>query len=297
MSVRVVTDSTCDLPRDVIEALDLRVVPLYIHIGNTEYLDGVDMSREQFYRGLATFPSQPTTAAPGVETFERLYEQLASEGAEGIVSIHIAESLSNVLNVARLAAQKMKDVPVRVIDSGQLTLGVGLEAMAAAEAAQAGATVDEVVQVVEAMIPRTHTFAALSTVEFLRRSGRLSQFQFGLATVLKILPLLKMHQGVAEMEKVRTEDRATKRLLTLLREQRPIERLAMVHTNAPLKARALHERAKPLLGEISEPIYGSVTPVIGAHIGPGAVGFVCVTRQGSKDHSRQPTRAVRRVSE
>jgi len=278
MTVGIVTDSTCDLPRDVVEALDLRVVPLYIHIGDTEYLDGVDMSREQFYHGLPTFASPPTTAAPGIETFERLYEQLASEGAEGIVSIHIAESLSNVLSVARLAAKRISGVPVRVVDSGQLTLGVGLETVAAAEAARAGATIDEVVQVVEGMIPRTHTFAALSTVEFLRRSGRLTQFQSSLATVLKILPLLKMHEGVAEMEKIRTEGRATKRLLTLLGQQQPIERLAVVHTNAPLKARALYERAKPLLGEISEPMYGSVTPVIGAHIGPGAVGFVCVTR-------------------
>jgi len=279
MSVRIVTDSTCDLPGSVIEALGLRVVPLYIHIGNTDYLDGVDMSREQFYSGLPTFPSHPTTAAPSIEVFEGVYQELASEGASGIVSIHIAESLSNVVNVARLAAQRFTDVPVRVIDSGQLTLGVGLEAVAAVRAAEAGATIEEVERLVKDMIPRTHTFAALSTVEFLRRSGRLTQFQFGLATVLKILPLLKMHRGVAEMEKVRTEERATKRLLTLLMEQSPVEQLAVVHTNAPLKASALYERAKPLIGELSEPIYGSVTPVIGAHIGPGAVGFVCVQRQ------------------
>ena len=129
------------------------------------------------------------------------------------------------------------------------------------------------------MIPRTHTFASLSTVEFLRRSGRLSQFQSGLATVLKILPLLKMHRGVAEMEKTRTEGRGLKRLLALLLEQFPVEQVAVVHTNALSKAQSLYERARPLLGEIAEPIYGSVTPVIGAHIGPGAVGFVCVAQE------------------
>jgi len=279
MPVRIVTDSTCDLPSAMVADLGLSVVPLYIHIGSTDYLDGVDMSREQFYNGLPTFPSHPTTAAPGIEVFEHVYQELASEGADGIVSIHIAESLSNVINVARLAAQRFTDVPVRVIDSGQLTLGVGLEALAACTAARAGATIEEVARVVEDMIPRTHTFAALSTVEFLRRSGRLTQFQSGLAVVLKILPLLKMHSGVAEMEKVRTEERAIKRLLTLLLEQLPIEQLAVVHTNASLKAKALYDRAKPLLGEISEPIYGSVTPVIGAHIGPGAVGFVCVAKR------------------
>jgi DegV family protein with EDD domain len=287
MSVRIVTDSTCDLPNHTVEALGLRVLPLYIHVGNTDYLDGVDMSREQFYSGLPTFPSHPTTAAPGIEVFERMYNELASEGADGILSIHIAESLSNVVNVARLAAQRVSRLPVRVIDSGQLTLGVGLEAMAAAQAAQAGATLEEVERLVQDMIPRTHTFAALSTVEFLRRSGRLTQFQSGLATVLKILPLLKMHRGVAEMEKIRTEQRAITRVLMLLRERLPIERLAVVHTNAPFKAKALYERAKPMLAEIPEPIYGSVTPVIGAHIGPGAVGFVCVERKRSADSSRQ----------
>jgi DegV family protein with EDD domain len=262
----------------VIAGNDLRVIPLYIHIGQTDYLDGVDMSREDFYEGLPTFPAHPTTAAPGIETFQGVYEELASEGAEGIVSIHIAESLSNVLNVAQLAAERVKNVPVRVIDSGQLTVGVGLEAVAAARAARAGAAIDEVVRVVEDMIPRTHTWAALSTVEFLRRSGRLTQFQSGLATLLKILPLLKMTKGVAEMERIRTEDRAAKRLLTLLREQLPLEQLAVVHTNAIDKAKALYERAKPMLGDIAEPIYGFVTPVIGAHIGPGAFGFTCVTK-------------------
>ena len=278
MPVSIVTDSACDLPPCMVEALDLTVVPLYINIGTTDYLDGIDMSREEFYNGLPSFPSHPTTAAPGIDAFEKVYEKLASEGAEGIVSIHVAESLSNVLNVARLAAQRVKDVAVRVIDSGQLTLGVGLEAVAAARAAQAGATIDEVTQVVEGMIPHTHTFAALSTVEFLRRSGRLTQLQSGLATVLKILPLLKMHRGIVEMERIRTEKHANERLLVLLREQLPIDQVALVHTNAPLKAQALYERAKPMLGEIPKPIYGSVTPVIGAHIGPGAVGFVCVAR-------------------
>ena len=234
------------------------------------------MSRERSYNGLPAFPSKPTTAASGIEAFERLYEQLASEGAEGIVSIHIAESLSNVLKVAHLAAQRVTDVPVRVVDSGQLSLGVGLEAVAACRAAQAGATIDEVVQVVEGMIPRTHTFAALSTVEFLRRSGRLTQFQSGLATVLKILPLLKMNKGVAEMEKVRTRNRGLRRLVTLVSDLGHLSNLALVHTSAPQEAAALHEQARHLIAPGMEPIYGQVTPVIGAHIGPGAVGFVAI---------------------
>jgi DegV family protein with EDD domain len=279
MPIRIVTDSTCDLPDEVVQEHGIRVVPMYIHIGTTDYLDGIDISREQFYQELPNLDEPPTTAAPGIDAFAQTYEKLAEEGATGIVSIHISETLSNVVNVAHLAAQRVESVPVTVIDSGQLTLGVGFEALRAAEVARAGGSLEEVVAAVQHLIPRTHTFAALSTVEFLRRSGRLTQFQAGLATVLRILPLLKMHNGTAEMEKVRTRDKAMKRLLQLLSEVGPLERLAIVHTNAPQKAAALHERARSLIPAGIEPVYGQVTPVIGSHIGPGAVGFVATARK------------------
>jgi DegV family protein with EDD domain len=279
--IQVVTDSTCDLPGSVVQELGIRVIPMYLHIGTVDYLDGVDLSREDFYAGLPGYGQPPTTAAPGIDAFGGIYEQLAVEGATGIVSIHISETLSNVVNVARLAAQRIKSVPVTVIDSGQLTMGVGFEVLRAVEVARAGGTMEEVVAAVRDLIPRTQTFAALSTVEFLRRSGRLTQFQAGLATVLRILPLLRMHNGVAEMEKVRTQERALRRVLQLLSDAGPLQELAIVHTNAPQKAVELHERAQALIPSYIEPIYAQVTPVIGAHIGPGAVGFVAVARSGS----------------
>ena len=130
MSIRIVTDSTCDLPESVVQEHGIRVMPLYIHIGTKDYLDGVELSREEFYNGLPTYESPPTTAAPGIGAFTQVYEQLAAEGATGIVSIHISETLSNVVNVAQLAAQKTETIPVRVIDSGQLSLGVGVMGLA-----------------------------------------------------------------------------------------------------------------------------------------------------------------------
>ena len=276
MSVRIVTDSTCDLPQSVVDDLNIQVVPLYIHIGTEEYLDGIDISREEFYQGLSGYKERPTTAAPGIDAFLRLYEGLAAEGATGVLSLHISETLSNVVNVARLAAQRMTAVPVTVIDSGQLSLGLGLLACAAAEVATAGGSMDDVVAKVQELMPRTYTFAALSTVEFLRRSGRLTQFQSGLATLLRILPLLKMNKGVAEMEKVRTRTKSLQRLLTLVSDLGPLRTLAMVHTNAPQEAAALHQQALHLIPPGTEPMYAQVTPVIGAHIGPGAVGFVAI---------------------
>lgn len=276
MSIRIVTDSTCDLPQSLVDDFGIQVMPLYIHIGTAEYLDDIDISREEFYQGLPGYKEHPTTAAPGINAFLEVYKGLAAEGATGVLSLHISETLSNVVNVARLAAQQMTAVPVTVMDSGQLSLGLGMQARAAAQVATAGGSMDEVVATVQELVPRTYTFAALSTVEFLRRSGRLTQFQSGLATLLRILPLLKMNKGVAEMEKVRTRKKALQRLLTLVSDLGPLRTLALVHTNAPQEAAALHQQALHLIPPGTEPIYGQVTPVIGAHIGPGAVGFVAI---------------------
>ena len=183
--------------------------------------------------------------------------------------MHISETLSNVVNIARLAAEKTTALPVEVIDSGQLTLGLGLEVLRAAEVARAGGTMEETVAAVLELIPRTYTFAALNTVEFLRRSGRLTQFQSGLATLLKILPLLKMNKGVADMEKVRTREKGIRRLLELVTDLGPLEQLALVHTNAPDEAARLHERGRHLVPPGTVPVYAQVTSVIGAHMDPG----------------------------
>jgi DegV family protein with EDD domain len=276
-AVRIVTDSTCDLPEAVVASEGIRVIPLYVNVGSKGYLDGVQLSRDEFYQQLPTYPVSPTTAAPGIETMKRAYDELAAEGATGIVSIHISQSLSNTVDVARLAAQDTTSVPVTVIDSGQLTLGVGLAAVAAARAAAKGATVPDVVDVVRDHVSRTYTFAALSTVEFLRRSGRLSRFQSGLASVLRIIPLLKMHVGEPEMEKVRTHRRAVERVRQLAADVAPLETLAIVHTNALDRAEDMHTSVQGLIPPGTEPLYGQVTPVIGAHIGPGAVGLVCIS--------------------
>jgi DegV family protein with EDD domain len=130
--IRIVTDSTCDLPQSVVDDHQITVIPLYINIGKKAYLDGVDMSREAFYRQLPTFNPHPTTAAPGTNIFQQTYERLAEAGATKILSIHIAETLSATVNIARGAAKETTAVPVTVLDSGQLSLGMGFMAQTAA---------------------------------------------------------------------------------------------------------------------------------------------------------------------
>lgn len=275
MTIRIVTDSTCDLPAEIVEAHDIVVVPLYIHIESESYLDGVDITRQDFYAGLPGYDIFPKTAVPGPEKFAEVYSTLARGGATEILSIHISPSLSGVLNSARLAAESMKTVKVEVLDSGQLSLGVGFLAQAAAQAAAAGKSMPDIISAAKDQIKRSYVFAALETTEFLRRSGRVSGFQNGLATMLHIKPLLKMHDGKAESEKIRGK-KTIPRLIGLVSEVSPVEKLALVHTNNDEGAQALWRQASHLLPEIHNPFSVNVTPVIGAHIGPGAIGFACV---------------------
>ena len=279
MSIGIVTDSNCDLSAEIISCYGISIVPLYINIGSESYIDGVELSRREFYRNLPGYDHHPTTSVPGQGKFQEAYDRLASEGVTEILSIHISVSLSAVLNSARLGAQKAR-VPVTVFDSGQLTLGTGLQVLAAAEAAAAGAPMAEIVGLIEDLSARTHTFAALDTVEFLRRSGRLSRFQSSLASVLSIKPLLKMHRGDMDMERVRTRRRSIQRLMELVSDLGTLEQLALVHTGAPERAQALHLQAINLFPAGKEILSAEVTPVIGAHVGPGAVGFTAVQTSG-----------------
>jgi len=274
--IRIVTDSTCDLPSSIVERLQITVLPLYINIGEKAYLDGVDMSRQTFYQKLPTFETHPTTAAPGPDVFQQVYNQLAAEGATEILSIHIAESLSATVNIARVAAKEKTAVPVTVLDSGQLSLGMGFMVQTAAQAAARGAAMTEILALLAEQGARTHVFAIIDTLTYLRRSGRMNGVVAGIGSILKIKPLLKMHQGEATSERVRTLNNAYQRMVALLESVRPIETAALVHTHSPARAETLQQLAAHLLPD-TKTTSVDITPVLGAHLGPNAVGFVCLT--------------------
>lgn len=278
MTIRIVTDSTCDLPHEVVQQYRITVIPLYINIGPQGYLDGVEMSRVEFYSRLPEFNPHPTTGTPGQEAFRSAYDQLAAEGATEILSIHISHSLSATVDVARLAAAETTSARVTVLDSSQLSLGTGFLVETAAHMAEAGSSMEAILPVLQAQMARSHVFAALDTLEFLRRSGRMNHIMFGIGSLLNLKPLLKMHAGKPTSERVRTRERANQRLLALLREKLPLERVAIVHTHSPDRVAEIKRLVQHLLpaGEVSDV---DITPVIGAHIGPGAVGFACVTAE------------------
>ena len=276
MPVRIVTDSTCDLPPELVAEHKIAVVPLYINFGNQSYRDGLDLTRDQFYARLPGSHPSPTTSAPGTAVFVELYQRLITEGATGIVSIHIGSSLSNVFNVAQMAAPSITAVPLRVIDGGQITLGTGFLVVHAARLAASGASPDEIVAAVKSMAERTHSFAALDTLEYLRRGGRVSPVMFSVGTLLKMKPLLKMHAGKVVTDRARTSGGAIDRLIQLALQLGPLEGVALVHAATPQRLELLRQQVQAKLPGVPIRMVGEVAPVIGAHVGPGAVGLVCM---------------------
>jgi DegV family protein with EDD domain len=278
MTIKIVTDSTCDLPDSLIKELDIAVVPLFINIGTEGYLDGVEITRQEFYSNLATYSQHPTTGTPGLQSFLNIYEKLADEGATEILSIHISESLSGTVNVAKTASNEFTRIPVTVVDSGQLSLGTGFQVERAARMAAEGKTVSEITAALKDLRSRTFVAAGLNTLEFLRRSGRMNRFMHGLGSLLHIKPILTMEDGQPGSDRVRTSLRAEKRLVELLEQHLPIERFALLHTNAQKKAEEFKHKVQDLLPD-GEVYSMDITPVIGVHIGPGAVGYAVVTKQ------------------
>lgn len=278
MTIRIVTDSTCDLPASTIEKYGIKVLPLYINVGEQEYLDGIDITREEFYEKLPDFTVHPTTAVPSPLKFKAIYDALAEEGATDVISIHISEALSAMVNVARAAAQETISAVIHVIDGHQLSLGTGFLVEKAAELAASGLKVKEILEVLNSQMKRSHVFAALDTLEFLKRSGRMNRWVSNIGSLLQIKPILTMHNGLPGNEKVRTREKALRRVVEMLEAVGKIERVALVHTHAPERIADLRRMAAHLLPE-GDILTEDITPVIGAHIGPGAAGFAVIAAE------------------
>lgn len=279
MTIRIVTDSTSDIPFETATEYGITIVPVYVNIGDDSYLDGIELSRSEFYRKLPQYPSPPTTAAPSPGAFTETYNKLAEEGVTHILSVHVASSLSGLLNAARLGSQATDAVEVTLFDSQQLTMGLGLQVIIAAEAATEGYSVPEIVDLLNERVERTYVLGLLDTLEYLRRSGRVNWAEFGIGTLLRIKPILQVHMGNVEMlEKIRTSKRALNRFLELASEFGPMEKLALLYINATQEEiKTFRQQTQFLVPEGTTPLAVELTPAIGAHIGPGGLGIACVT--------------------
>jgi DegV family protein with EDD domain len=271
MKLGIVTDSTCDIPNYLVEQYDLEVVPSILIIDGKEYKDGIGISREEFYKRLPSLKTPPTTAAPSIGDFSIRYESLLTRGCDHILSVHAAGALTSILNIARQAASDFLD-RVTCVDSTSLSLGLGFQVIAAAEAA---------LTTIKSTHKRLHVSAALDTLEYLKRSGRVPGTVAMLGSLLSIKPLIELTEGeVKAIGAVRTTHHANERMLKFLLQGGELEKLAILHTGA-------ESRAKEFLNELMQKssqsvprdiLMVNVTTVIGTHVGPNGLGFAAVTR-------------------
>jgi DegV family protein with EDD domain len=283
VTVRVVTDSTADLPPEVVQELGITVVPLLVRFGDEEYRDGIDLSSEEFFQRLTTSPVLPTTSQPSVGDFQEAYRKLAAETDE-IASIHISARVSGTCESALQARNSLGDSPrIEVVDSESASMGLGFQVIAAARAARDGASLEEVAAVTRSVGRRHHLLCMLETLEYLRRGGRIGRAQAFLGSVLNLKPLLTLRDGeVHPVARVRTRARALDQIFRYCMAYGDLEEVAVVHGTTPEDAEMLARRVRERLPDVTTCVR-RLGPVLGVHGGPGIIGMVVVEAEKEKD--------------
>ena len=278
MRIGIVTDSTSDLPAYLVEEHQIQVVPTILILEGKEYADGIGITREEFYNRLPSLRTPPTTAAPSIGDFATPYETLLTQGCDHVISIHAASQLTTIVNVARQAAKEFPD-KITCIDSGSLSLGLGFQVLAAAEESEFG--LQSALDAIASTRRRLQVSAALDTMEYLKRSGRVPGAVATLGGLLSIKPMIELIDGeVKPIGAVRTTKQADERILNFLLGLGDLERLAILHTNAESRARQLlnelmNRARKSIPRDI---LLVNVTAVIGTHLGPNGLGFAAVKK-------------------
>jgi DegV family protein with EDD domain len=269
MTVKIITDSVSDIPPDIVQELDITVIPVLLRFGEETYRDGIDMTTDQFYARLATSKVMPTTSVPSLDLFARTYARLAQQTDE-ILVIMLSAKLSGLYNAARQSADLIEGgCRIVVVDSGQAVMAQGFIVIKAAQAARDGATLDEILEIVRQNIPRVEMHAAFDTLEYLKRGGRIGRAQAFMGSVLRVNPIITLKDGVVEPAgRARSRSRAIDALYEFAASFKRIEGLAVEGAACPQDVDRMVER----LGAIfpKEKILRSrTTPVIGTHTGPG----------------------------
>jgi DegV family protein with EDD domain len=272
VGVRVVTDSACDLPVARAEELGIEIVPLTIRFGSEEFVDRVELTNEQFWQKVATSDVLPETAAPSAGAFEETFRRLADEGADGIVCINLSSRLSATMQSAQLAAKALKGtVPVEVVDSLSVSMGLGLQCINAVRLAKEGADLDRIARAAEDLALRTRLYGTLDTLEHLKRGGRIGAAQALLGGMLSVKPVIEVRDGeVAEAGKVRTRSKSLALLADKVAQAKNPTQVFLFDAQAP----DIDDLVKLLEPSVSrdEIEFGTIGPVIGTHAGPRTIG-------------------------
>jgi DegV family protein with EDD domain len=281
--VAIVTDSASDFDPARAASLGISIVPLVVSFGSETFSAGLDLSREDFWQRVKT-PGSPiaTTAACSPGTFQLAYQKAFDDGAESIVSVHVADTLSGTIKAAQVAKASFGGRDIEIVDSMSASMGEGMLAELAVQMAANGASARDIAATLERRRADLQVYLALETLEFLKRGGRISGAQAAIGTLLSVKPIIEIKDGKVETtERVRTRGKARERLIELF-SARPIERLSILHTTDA----AVEEFADQLVAAVgidrSKVTIDLVGPSVGPHLGPGCVGGVALWTEGSR---------------
>lgn len=276
-TITIAADSVCDLPADIRQALNIKTIPTYVNIGDESLPDdGVALDRSDFYQRLPSLASQPTTSAPSPGDAESFFQDILNSGADHILSIHVPKNLSGVYNTMRLGAEAVAPNQITLVDSLQLSIGIGMQVWIAAELAQETDDIDTILQAIERVRQHTELYAIIDTMEYLKRSGRVTSLMANIGSLLKIKPILRVRDGdIQPYARVRTWSRAESKLRELVHVQAPLDRLAIMHIDNQHGAQAFLDSIQDIAPE--KTIIVEVTPTLGTHIGPGAIGVTTLS--------------------
>jgi DegV family protein with EDD domain len=272
MTVKIVTDSSSDIPPEIARELDITVVPLSVRFGVQTFRDGIDIMPEEFYRRLVSEPVHPATAAMSPGDFAGVYDKLAAE-AEGIISIHLSQKVSATYNAAVQGRSLMenKGCPVEIIDSRFVTIALGLITIGAARAAQAGKGMQEIGAQVNALIPCMRVYGILDTLKYVMKGGRLGKAGPIISSILPVKPVLTMKDGtVAPIGAARTRIKAIERLCGLIASVPMVQELGIAHSTTEEELLSFVERIKSILPGV-KPVIAKLGPALGVHGGPGSI--------------------------
>ena len=282
MAIRVVTDSSADLPAELARQWHITVLPCYVMMDGVRYKDGVDLTHDDFYRRLVSMDRPPTTAQPPTADFQTAYSALLEQGHQ-ILSIHVSGKLSGTLNSAEQAKSALKsalggDAPIQIIDSRLASIPLGLAVLEAAEAAKQAESLGDLTHLVRLGLPLNEAFFLLDTLEYLEKGGRIGKAQAFLGTILRVKPILKLSDGEAQpVARPRTQAKALALLLEMATRLGPAKRVAVIYSTEEEGARHLRRNLTDLAPE-EEIIMARFGPTLGTYVGPGALG-IALTRQ------------------
>jgi DegV family protein with EDD domain len=269
MTIKIVTDSTADLPVKLAEELDVTVVPVYLRFGEQVYRDRVDISEDEFYQRLLHDPIHPNTAQPSPLDFADVYEKL-SKDADGIVSIHLTSKLSGTYNSA-VQGKKMVKIkcPIEVIDTQTLTIAIGLIVIQASRMAKSGMSLKQIVDELTEIIPNVHLLVLFDTLKYLVKGGRVGKAKALLGSLLNVKPILTVRDGeLVPSGQVRTRSKGMDQLLDFVKNATEIQDLAVLYSTTPDEAQDLVERISPIFPK-ERTLLARLGPGLGVHGGPG----------------------------